>query len=293
MSQLTISSLCRPLKPIQPFHIEAMFDPDALLHIAVKAALAAGKAIMEVYESNDFQVTSKDDDSPLTLADRRAHSVISDLLKETMLPVLSEEGKHIGYELRKDRDYFWLVDPLDGTKEFIKRNGEFTVNIALIKKDTPIAGVIYVPVTKTLYFSGVNTNAYKIDGVKEETVSDFQELRTLACQLPLPKTNRPYTVVGSRSHLSEETQEFIEKLKAKKGEIEFLSVGSSLKQCMIAEGKADLYPRFGPTMEWDTGAGHAIVKAAFGSVTQMDGKPLVYNKPNLLNPDFIVKGRNC
>jgi 3'(2'), 5'-bisphosphate nucleotidase len=270
-----------------------MHNPETLLQIAVKAAVMAGNAIMEVYESNDFQVTSKADNSPLTLADRKAHEVIMEVLKETSLPVLSEEGKHMDFASRKDRDYFWLVDPLDGTKEFIKRNGEFTVNIALIKKDTPIAGVIYVPVTKTLYFSGVNTNAYKIDIVKEEMVFDFQELKIHACQLPLSKTNRPYTVVGSRSHLSVETQEFIGKLKEQKGEIEFLSVGSSLKQCMVAEGKADIYPRFGPTMEWDTGAGHAIVEAAFGSVTQMDGKPLVYNKPNLLNPDFIVKGRNC
>jgi 3'(2'), 5'-bisphosphate nucleotidase len=265
-----------------------MFEIEPLILTAVKAAVAAGKVIMDVYESDDFQITSKDDDSPLTLADRRAHAIISDLLKETNLPILSEEGKFVDYELRKDRDYFWLVDPLDGTKEFIKRNGEFTVNIALIKKDTPIAGVIYVPVTKLLYYTAGYSNAYKLCDVNETALQNFETLKLKALHLPKPKTDRPYTVVGSKSHLSKETLDYIEKLKEQKGEIEFLSIGSSLKLCMIAEGSADIYPRFGPTMEWDTAAGHAIVIASGGQLTQMNGKPLIYNKKDLLNPDFIA-----
>lgn len=262
-----------------------------LMSIAIEASIAAGKEILEVYESSDFQISSKEDNSPLTLADKKADSKISEFLNKTNIPVLSEEGLHLPYEERKKWKYFWLVDPLDGTKEFIKRNGEFTVNIALIKENVPIAGIIYVPVTKVLYFAGENEGAYKIEAVDSHDFLefDFEVLRSNAVKLPVPDFERPYTVVGSRSHMSQETNQYIEKLKEEHGEIEMLSVGSSLKQCMIAEGKADIYPRFGPTMEWDTGAGHAIINASGGSITQVDGTPLIYNKENLLNPFFIVK----
>lgn len=266
-----------------------MFKSDYIVHIAIKAALSAGKEIMSIYESDSFQITVKEDYSPLTIADRNSHDIILDILKETGIPVLSEEGKHMDYQIRKNWDYFWLVDPLDGTKEFIKRNGEFTVNIALISKDKPVAGIIYVPVTKTLYFSGIGQDAYKVEQIEINKYNNLNELLSESKKLPLDNFDRPYTVVGSRSHLSKETEKFFNTLKEKHVNIEFLSVGSSLKQCMVAEGRADLYPRFGPTMEWDTGAGHAIVEASGGTVSQFDGSVLVYNKENLLNPDFIVK----
>lgn len=267
-----------------------MTNIKSLMNIAIEASIAAGKEIIEVYESDDFQITSKEDKSPLTLADKKAHNKILEFLDETGIPILSEEGKHLTYEVRKKWDYFWLVDPLDGTKEFIKRNGEFTVNIALIKGENPIAGIIYVPVTKVLYFGNGDQGAYKIENIDFDDLKDFdaEVLKLNAVKLPLIDFERPYTVVGSRSHLSENTKQFIDKLLEKHDDLEILSVGSSLKQCMIAEGKADIYPRFGPTMEWDTGAGHAIVNAAGGSITRLDGSPLVYNKENLLNPNFIV-----
>lgn len=267
-------------------------DINKLIDTAIEASIEAGKEILKVYETDDFRIVSKNDNSPLTKADKNAHNKIVSFLEKTDIPILSEEGKHMSYDERKKWDYFWLVDPLDGTKEFIKKNGEFTVNIALIKGTTPIAGIIYVPVTKTLYFADINKGAYKIEAVNSEDLHDFdfEVLRSNAVKLPVPDFERPYTVVGSRSHMSEETTQYIEKLKDIHGEIEILSVGSSLKQCMIAEGKADIYPRFGPTMEWDTGAGHAIVNASGGCITQFDGSPLVYNKENLLNPYFIVKG---
>ena len=263
-----------------------------LLKIAIKAAVFAGKEILDVYESDDFEITSKEDKTPLTLADKKAHNKILEFLKETDIPILSEEGKHLSYEERKKWKYFWLVDPLDGTKEFIKRNGEFTVNIALIEGNTPIAGIIYVPVTKVLYFANGDQGAYKINDIEYDDFEDFdfEVLRTNAMKLPLVNFERPFTVVGSRSHLSEETEKFIDKLKKDHDNLEIMSVGSSIKQCMVAEGKADVYPRFGPTMEWDTGAGHAIVNASGGCITKTDGTPLIYNKENLLNPHFIVKG---
>ena len=268
-----------------------MINIKNLISIAIEASIDAGKEILKVYESDDFQISSKEDKSPLTLADQNAHNKIVGFLEKTEIPILSEEGKHLPYDERKNWDYFWLVDPLDGTKEFIKRNGEFTVNIALIKGTTPIAGIIYVPVTKALYFANSDEGAYKIEDIDSEDLHDFdfEVLRSNAVKLPVPDFERPYTVVGSRSHMSEETIQYIEKLKVDHGDIEMLSVGSSLKQCMIAEGKADIYPRFGPTMEWDTGAGHAIINASGGSITQVDGSPLIYNKENLLNPYFIVK----
>ena len=258
------------------------------LKLAIKAALLAGKEIIEVYHTDDFEVKLKSDESPLTIADQRAHNVINKILKGTTVPVLSEEGKNIKFEERKSWDYYWLVDPLDGTKEFIKRNGEFTVNIALIKEGIPVLGVIYVPVTKDLYFSEEGVGAFKAVNVDLE--SDINFIRQFSFKLPFSLENEVYTVVGSRSHMNKETEDFIEKLKQEHGELNFISKGSSLKICMIAEGIADIYPRFAPTMEWDTAAGHAIALAAGCSVTQVDQKtPVKYNKENLLNPWFIVK----
>ena len=249
------------------------------LDIAIEGAVAAGHEILKVYES-DFAVEHKDDKSPLTLADKLGHLKILSYLDNTPFPVLSEEGKHLSYDERKYWKRFWLVDPLDGTKEFIKRNGEFTVNIALVENGIPVIGVIYVPVMDILYIGSEDGAfkyyAYAAGGSRKEA-------------LPLPKENRSYSVVGSRSHMSKETEAFFEEKKKEHGEVEVLAVGSSLKFCLVAEGKADVYPRYAPTMEWDTGAGHAIILAAGFNVTKFNStEPLVYNKEDLLNPWFLV-----
>ncbi len=259
--------------------------------IAINAALSAGKEILNVYNTDDFEIKLKSDDSPLTLADQKAHKIIVEHLSKTNIPILSEEGKNIPYKERSNWDLYWLVDPLDGTKEFIKRNDEFTVNIALIKKDTPVLGVIYVPVTKDLYFSEKGIGAYKAINVDfNSNVSDINSIIQISFKLPLLLETDNFTVVGSRSHMNEETEKFISKLKDIYGNIDFISKGSSLKICMVAEGIANIYPRFAPTMEWDTAAGHAIALGAGCKVTQADEKtPLIYNKTDLLNPWFIVK----
>lgn len=261
------------------------------LLISIKAALKAGEEILKIYNSKDFDIKIKSDNSPLTTADKNAHKIIVENLSKTNIPILSEEGKHILYSERSKWKRYWLVDPLDGTKEFIKRNGEFTVNIALIEKDTPVLGVIYVPVTKDLYFGALNIGSYKaINQDLESFVSDMNTLMQVSFKLPFIIDNDHYTVVGSRSHMNQETENFIAKLKNEHGEIDFISKGSSLKICMVAEGLANIYPRFAPTMEWDTGAGHAIALNAGCTVTQADEKtPVVYNKEDLLNPWFIVK----
>jgi 3'(2'), 5'-bisphosphate nucleotidase len=257
-----------------------------LLSIAIKAAIDAGKEILEIYHTDDFGIQTKKDDSPLTKADLAANKVIIEYLEKSKIPILSEEACDISYEERKDWKLFWLVDPLDGTKEFIKKNDEFTVNIALIKENTPIAGVVYAPVLETLYFAGENIGAFKIQTTH---FSSWEENLAQAVSLPLDLPQN-YTVVGSRSHMNEETTNYLEALRKKYQKIEIISKGSSLKLCMVAEGSAHEYPRFGPTMEWDTAAGHAIAKYAKAIVTQGDGKTdLIYNKENLLNPWFIIK----
>ncbi len=267
-------------------------DFNNLHEIAIKAAIDAGKVILEVYDTEDFDVNMKSDNSPLTRADKKAHEQIVSYLDDTDLPVLSEEGKEMAYNERKDWEYFWLVDPLDGTKEFIKRNGEFTVNIALIHKGIPVLGVIYVPVLKELYFASEKGGAYKNSGVLPDDAQKISLpiLKEKAASLPLQGLKEKFTIVGSRSHMSPETEEFIKHLAGIYGDVDIISKGSSLKLCMVAEGRADVYPRFAPTMEWDTGAGHAIALGAGFVVTKQDGKTLLdYNKENLLNPWFIVK----
>lgn len=269
---------------------------NALTLIAIKASLAGGKQILDVYEHDDFGVEMKSDNSPLTKADRLAHEAIMTFLEATGIPVLSEEGRSMAFDERKDWDRLWVVDPLDGTKEFIKRNGEFTVNIALVENGTPTLGVIYVPVKKELYFSNGDLGSYKADGIEPQ--ADLSEtidaLVDAAAKLPVIDEQRGFTVVGSRSHMSPETETFVGELRDKHGDIEVLSKGSSLKICMVAEGSADVYPRFAPTMEWDTAAGHAIaVNAGFEMVRSDDRSPLVYNKEDLLNPWFIVQGKSA
>ncbi|MEK6765201.1 MAG: 3'(2'),5'-bisphosphate nucleotidase CysQ [Planctomycetota bacterium] len=270
-----------------------------LILATLRAAKRAGEAILEVYDS-DFAVEQKDDKSPLTLADKRSHETIAGVLEQTItvnnstVPILSEEGIDIPYDERKKWEYFWLVDPLDGTKEFVKRNGEFTVNIALIHKHKPVLGIIYIPVKDVFYFAAINFGTYKLEN--SETITDDLSIEALISKsqrLPLDNNNKTsLTVIGSRSHTSEEFSEFVKRLEAKYGNVEFISSGSSLKLCIVAEGKADVYPRFGPTMEWDTAAGQAIVEQADGSVMDIQTRePLRYNKDNLLNPFFIVSGQ--
>lgn len=235
----------------------------------------AGDAVMVIYKK-DFNIEYKDDNSPLTEADTKANEIICGALEKLYpnIPIMSEENKQVPYDERKNREYYWCIDPIDGTKEFIKKNDEFTVNIALIHKNTPVIGVVYAPALGEMYSAKKNEGAYK-NGQK----------------LPL-KTNRNQKeklfVVASKSHLSHETQEFIDKLDSK--EIEQVSKGSSLKLCMVATGEADIYPRLAPTMEWDTAAADAIVRESGKMTYRYDSNtPVVYNKENLLNPWFVVK----
>lgn len=267
-----------------------------LAELAIRAALRAGEAIMEVYAGSeaDWEVERKADDSPLTLADRRAHAVIAAALAGSPYPLLSEEGRHEPYENRKAWQRLWIVDPLDGTKEFLKRNGEFTVNIAFVENGLPALGVVYVPVARKLYWGIAGDGAYLCRQVPQQ----WQDEAPLAgCQverLPVPQKREEFVVVASRSHLSAETETFIEKMRRRHGKVELLSAGSSLKLCLVAEGSADIYPRLAPTMEWDTAAGHAVVAAAGGTVCHAEsGEPLEYNKEDLHNPDFIVRGQAC
>lgn len=258
------------------------------LQIAIKAALLAGDVIMQVYDTA-FNVEIKDDKSPLTEADKKANDVINSFLKDTDIPIISEENKQTDFETRNQWSTCWVVDPVDGTKEFIKRNGEFTVNIALISKGKPLLGVIYVPATKTIYFGDVP----KKRGFKAQLTSHQTPLDELISKMsPLnPKSNDGSTVqvVGSRSHMSSETLDFIDTIKQSGKEVEVVSKGSSLKFCLVAEGNADVYPRFAPTMEWDTAAGHAICNAVgLEVISKETNEPLLYNKENLLNPWFVV-----
>ena len=248
-----------------------------LLRSVEDIAVKAGDAIMEIYRSGDFGVDHKSDDSPLTKADLAAHQVIvAGLLTLTPeIPVLSEESAEISYEERKAWKKYWLVDPLDGTKEFIKQNGEFTVNIALIENGKSVLSVVYVPVQEVSYSAAVGVGVFKrVDG-KKQSISVMKNSRF-----------KP-TIVGSRSHVSDEMKAYLDRV----GQHEIVSMGSSLKFCLVAEGKADLYPRLGLTSEWDTAAAQCIVEQAGGHVVTLDGEPLLYNtKDSLLNPHFMVYG---
>ncbi len=275
-----------------------MIDQKELLNLlvtAINASVRAGKLILDVYNSNDFHVNLKSDKTPLTLADREAHTEILNSLTKTRIPTLSEEGRDILYEERKAWEYFWLVDPLDGTKEFIKRNGEFTVNIALIVNGYPIMGVVYVPVLKDLYFALKGEGAFKVSNVEPAITADhkYNDLIKSASMLPTESKHEKIVVASSRSHMNQETEEFIADLKLKYGSIVHVNQGSSLKLCMVAEGTVDIYPRFSPTWEWDTAAGQAIVEEAGCQIIAADTKQrIVYNKEDLHNPWFIVKSKH-
>jgi 3'(2'), 5'-bisphosphate nucleotidase len=257
------------------------------LKIALAAALDAGKAILEIYHSGEFDVEIKGDNSPLTKADIASHNVIMSHLEKTKIPVLSEEGKEIPYHERKNWNPLWIVDPIDGTKEFIKRNGEFTVNIALIEDQKPLLGVIFVPASGDLYFSTKDNGAFKVSIDKNNfKLEDALERGT---KLPIDRKDKTYTVVASRSHMSLETEAYIQEMKAKYGAVNLVSKGSSLKLCMVAEGIADCYPRFAPTMEWDTAAGQAICEhAGFKVIDWTSKETILYNRKELLNSWFLV-----
>lgn len=264
-----------------------------LLKIAIVAALKAGEQIMAIYTSNDFEVNLKSDNSPLTRADIAAHDIIVNELECTNIPVLSEEGKNISYEERKNWEVLWIVDPIDGTKEFINRNGEFTVNIALIQDNLPVAGVVYAPALNELYFSNVEIGSYELLGKLNIEELDLSYLIAQSVHLPKSRVAREsnkFVVVASRSHMSIETEEFIDELKRSKGEVELISRGSSLKLCMVANGTADCYPRFAPTMEWDTAAGQAIcLHANFNVIDWVTKETMKYNRKELLNNWFLVQ----
>ncbi|MEQ9307097.1 MAG: 3'(2'),5'-bisphosphate nucleotidase CysQ [Marinoscillum sp.] len=248
-------------------------DLNQLLEKAKVAAKQASEEILDIYKSGDFSVEAKSDDSPLTKADKASHLAIVNILKETKLPILSEEGSTIAYNERKSWEYFWMIDPLDGTKEFIKKNGEFTVNIALIHEGRVILGVVDTPVLGDLYWAVSNQGAFKNGNRLEVNQFKFDD--------------KGLKVVASRSHLNEDTEAFMSGLSSP----EIVSKGSSLKLLMVAEGAADLYPRYAPTMEWDTAAAQIIVEEAGGKVTIKDTEqPVEYNKENLLNPWFLVIG---
>jgi len=273
------------------------------LHCAITSAVSAGMAILEVYDSADFGVEKKSDDSPLTRADRRAHAIITADISGFGIPVLSEEGRDVPFAERSQWPQMWIVDPLDGTKEFIKRNGEFTVNIALSEDGMPTLGVIYVPVADTLYFADRTMGAFMLPHCRETEIvqrgsdakGNLEKLLERAARLPMPKdTDRPFTVMGSRSHGTPELEAYVEEMRKKHGDVNFISAGSSLKICLVAQGRADVYPRLGPTMEWDTAAGQAIATASGAQVVRHDnGTPLAYNKEDLLNPWFIVERPAC
>lgn len=259
-----------------------------LLHTAITAGLNAGKAILEIYHSGEFDVEIKGDNSPLTRADKASHNVIMTYLESTDIPVLSEEGRDISYQERKAWKQLWIVDPIDGTKEFIKRNGEFTVNIALIKDQCPLIGVIFVPVTGVLYFSTKAKGAFKV--VVDLENFDVERLISNATELPLKRTDNTFTIVASRSHMSAETLEYVQEMRDIHGEVHLISKGSSLKLCMVAEGTANCYPRFAPTMEWDTAAGQAICEhAGFEVLDWKTKESMLYNREELLNKWFLVK----
>jgi len=252
--------------------------PEELLDNVIDLARRAGEAIMEIYRQLDPAVQYKQDNSPVTAADLAAHEIIEAGLRclTPDWPVLSEESEQINFDQRRFWRNFWLVDPLDGTKEFLSHSSEFTVNIALIGGGCPVMGVVHAPVIDRMYYSARGMGAWKIDGERLSQIRVGQSLRA------------SLRIVTSRSHRSDEDK--IERFLNGSENCEFVSMGSSLKFCLVAEGAADIYPRLGPTMEWDTAAAHCIVEEAGGSVTDLEGNLLVYNKPVLRNPEFIARG---
>ncbi len=276
-----------------------MNDLLPLLDHALDAAFAAGTAILVVYEGG-FTVDRKADRSPVTKADLDADVAIRKALQPAHLPVLSEEGEEVPLDTRQAWDRYWLVDPLDGTKEFVQRNAEFTVNIALMERDdlplstlgaaTPVAGVLYAPVHDVLYFAWKGGGAYRVNGARTFAGRPAYELAALGERLPMIDQRDVYTIAASRSHPSPDTEAFIRHKREEHGKVAFIVMGSALKICLVAEGTADVYPRYAPTMEWDTAAGHAIALEAGRDVVDVTtGERMRYNKQDLVNQWFIVE----
>ncbi len=282
-----------------------LIDYKKLLSQAIIASYEAGLKILKVYNS-DFAVEQKEDNSPLTLADKKSHDTITQFLINNSyipdFPILSEEGRDIPFEERNNWEYFWMIDPLDGTKEFIKRNGEFTVNIALIHDSRPVLGVVYIPVKRFFYFSANCLGSYKLeldednDNHPDRSILDqnFDGIIQQSKKLPIiirdADSSSEITVIASRSHMNKETEEFIDNLKSQYSKVELISAGSSLKLCLVAEGSADIYPRIAPTMEWDTAAAHSVVNGAGRKVmVHGEDEELRYNKKDLLNLWFVVE----
>lgn len=271
---------------------------------AIPAALAAGRAIMAVHGTS-AGVREKADRSPVTEADLRAHAIIVEVLSATGLPVLSEEGPAVPAAERQGWARYWLVDPLDGTKEFLRKSDDFTVNIALMARQgarvpegsedplgthAPVAGVLYVPARDRLYFAWQGGGAYRLERAGTFAGRPAYELAALAQRLPMPRSHEAFTIVASRSHASPETEAFIRRMREQHAAVELVSMGSALKICLVAEGAADVYPRYAPTMEWDTAAGHAIAQEAGHDLIDVTtDAPLRYNKHELVNPWFIVQ----
>lgn len=255
---------------------------------AIRAALSAGEAIMEVY-SNDFKVMQKEDHSPVTLADIKAQEAILPLLQSFGIPIISEEAELPDYDIRSSWEEFWLIDPLDGTKEFIHRNGEFTVNIALVRAGRPVMGVVFSPATDELFAGWVGEGVWNITSASRSIFDGISSLSGFEL-IVTASSARIHTVAISRSHSDQSTIQYLKKVKIEKGEISVIKAGSSMKFCLVAISKADEYPRFGPTREWDTAAGHAILLASGKDIYRVsDDSPLTYNQPELLNPAFIAR----
>jgi len=269
-----------------------LMENHELLKLALVAALKGGEEILKIYDT-DFYIETKLDNTPVTLADKASSRSIVKIVSTSGYPIISEEEEISNYSVRKNWDRFWLVDPLDGTKEFIKRNGEFTVNVALVENEIPIIGVIYSPTLKDIYFSINGGGSYKLcnapDFIKINVKDWYEKLISISQRLPLQKTPKNYTLVASRSHLSREINSHIIKLKSLYGQIDIINIGSSMKQCWVAEGRAHEYPRYGTTMEWDTAAGQCILEGAGKKLVDLETNlPMRYNKERLENNYFIA-----
>jgi len=248
----------------------------------VRISKLAGEEIMKIY-AQDFEVFEKNDESPLTMADKNANDIIINELISLYpnIPYISEEVKNLDYTERKKWELCWIIDPLDGTKEFIKKNGEFTVNIALVKNGKPVLGVVFIPAQNVVFYASEGKGTFK---------QIAEEKPILLAKRKFDTTKNSFKIVASRSHLSKDVELYVEALKKEGKEVEFVSAGSSLKFCLVAEGKADIYPRLAPTMEWDTAAAHAVCSEVGISVINYEtNEEINYNKENLLNPFFIVK----
>ncbi|MDR0386008.1 MAG: 3'(2'),5'-bisphosphate nucleotidase CysQ [Prevotellaceae bacterium] len=274
-----------------------MYTPDnntfnELFQSAFRAAIIAGKRILEIFHTEDFQVSMKSDNTPLSSADREAHEIIKRLLLNSRIPILSEEGRDMQFEERKSWDILWIVDPLDGTRQFIQKREEFTVNIALVVGGNPLFGVVYAPAIGDIYFGIKDMGSFKINiGDRDLLSYSFQQILAESKKLdPSSKTNGKYTILASYHHVNKETLEYIDEMRKTYPDVEVKKIGSSLKMCMLADGIGDVYVRYTNTYEWDTAAAQTILEGAGWSINALDtNKPLTYNKESLLNPYFICK----